>query len=232
MRFFGTASGAEFTVAEDAGHISRTLRLAPGDVFTGVDGSGTDYDCKITAVGKETVTAKITGSRPCEAEPAVCVTLYQAYVKQGMDVILQKCTELGISAFVPFLSERCVKRPERAADKLQKIARGAVKQCGRSRDVAVCEPITMDELVSRVASHGRAVLCYEEQDTSCGFAAAAGDSADVAVIIGPEGGFTPEEAARLIAAGAQPASLGRRILKADTAGAVAVTLLMHIHWEI
>ena len=116
----------------------RTLRMQKGDTFTALDGSAYEYSCEIIDTAAGEVKARVLEKLLCAAEPKVSLTVYQAYPKAAkIETILQKCVEIGIGAFVPFVSERCVKKPEKddvsKIIRLKKVAQEAVKQCGRAR---------------------------------------------------------------------------------------------------
>ena len=149
---------------EDAAHISRSLRLRPGEAVTLCDGAGTDYDGELLAVG-ETVTVKILARRPNESEPRLRLTLYQAVPKgDKLETIIQKAVELGAAAIVPMLTERCVARPDGKAmakklPRYQKIALEAAKQCGRGIVPKVLPMVTLKEAAASLA--GKSLLLYE-----------------------------------------------------------------------
>ena len=107
-------SGSNYTlVGESAKHISKVLRMRTGEDITLVSPDKTQYECKISLITQGEVTVDIISQKPCENEPDVFVTLYQALPKgDKMDFIVQKCTELGISRIVPMISARCVSRPD------------------------------------------------------------------------------------------------------------------------
>jgi len=234
-RFFGKVEGDKATIqGEEAAHMTRTLRMQKGDGFIAIDGSDYEYPCEIAEIASGEVKAKVLEKRLCAAEPRIKITLYQAYPKAAkMETILQKCVEIGIGAFVPFISERCVKKPEmddtNKIARLQKVAREAVKQCGRSRGIEVSPILSMKEVLRRVPQHGLCLLAWEEtKDASLKqvLRAYAGVN-DIALIIGPEGGFSAQEAKGMADAGAKAVSLGKRILRTETAGMAACAMIMY-----
>ncbi len=225
---------------QEAKHIARVLRMQPEDAVVLIDGSGMEFFGKIDSISESDVTVTIEHSRVCEAEPHVHVTIAQAIIKSDhLDYVVQKCTELGASAFLPFVSQRCVKRPDaKSAEKLrereQKIAAGASKQSGRAVVPEVSGVLTFAQLVKRVQS-GEALylLAYEdEKNTSIKRVLQAhADAGAIMVIIGPEGGFAPEEAQALMQAGAVVCSLGKLILRAETAGVAAMAMIQYEEME-
>ena len=217
----------------DVNHIAKVLRHTVGDVRCICDGMGIDYEAQITAITREAVTLSVCGSKPCKTEPGVEVTLYQGLPKQGkMEWIIEKCTEMGISSIVPVQMERSVVRltAEQAEKKLvrwQKTAEAAAKQCGRGKIPTVHMPILLSE-ISQQTLPEFLLLPYEEETSQTVREALRGRKTKSAgIFIGPEGGFVPEEAAFLQRCGAQSVTLGPRILRTETAGLAALTVLLY-----
>jgi len=220
-------------VGQDVTHITKVLRLGPGDELLLCDGEGTDYQVRISSAGKDAVTTEILCSMPCENEPELQVTLYQGLPKQGkMEWIIEKCTEMGVANIVPVQMTRSVVKLDssQAAKKLerwQKTAREAAKQCGRGYIPKVLPPITLDELQKQAVPEFL-LLPYEAERAHPVKEALRGKTAKSAgIFIGPEGGFTPEEVKLLQEMGAVSVTLGRRILRTETAGLAALTLLLY-----
>ncbi len=220
-------------LGSDVSHIARVLRMGEGDALLLCDGEGYDYEVKITSVAKNEIVTEILASYPCKNEPETEVTLFQGLPKQGkMEWIIEKCTELGISTIVPVQMTRSVVKlsPEQAEKKVerwQKTAREAAKQCGRGKIPKVLMPVTVKELVNSELPEFL-LFPYEEERTSSVRKALSGKKAKTAgIFIGPEGGFDPDEAALLLQAGANAATLGPRILRTETAGLVALTTLLY-----
>lgn len=210
----------------DARHIARSLRMAVGDIITVADGTGAEYKCVLEKIRDEECECKITNEHISRAEPPTRITLYMAYPKgDKLETVIQKAVELGASKIVPFESSRCIKRPkaDKAQDRkarLERIAWEAAKQCGRAVLPEVSHPLTFDEAVAGAAEAALAILCYEGDNTfslksileNCKSV-----PESVSVMVGSEGGFSEEEAERAIKAGMQPANLGPRILRCETA---------------
>lgn len=213
---------------DDVAHISRVLRKNVGDNLTVCDGDGTDYECVISAVSKTEITCDIISKQPCPAEPDVFFTLYQAIPKSGkMDSIIQKSVELGASRIVPVLSHRCVAKGERN-DRWQKIAEQAAKQCGRGIIPTVMPAVSYKEAVTGLATCDLSLFAYEEA-TDAPLANLLEDKniKTAGVLIGPEGGFEPSEALLAKDAGIRVITLGKRILRTETAGAAVIAIVMH-----
>ncbi len=210
-------SGQAVIRGDEAKHMKNVLRMQTGDFFIAFDGTGVDYTCRITAIGGD-IEAQIVSSERTTREPKVRVTLYQAYPKSAkMEDIVQKAVELGATGIVPFLSQRCVKRPEDGA-RLRRVALAAVKQCGRSVLPEVTDVLSMNEAVARMKAHDRLIVCWEEETHTSLKQALEGEFADIGVVIGPEGGFEAAEVERLRGIGGVSATLGPRILRTETAG--------------
>lgn len=227
--------------AEDARHIARSLRMAVGDDITVSDGEGTQYCARLTKIRDEECTAQIIKSREEFGESPVKITLFMAYPKADkLELIVQKATELGAFAVVPFESARCIKRPkadktEKTTARLERIAREAAKQCSRSRIPKISEPISFKNLAKVLGEYDLTLFCYEDapKDASCRHVLSEQSAGihTVAVIVGCEGGFAPDEAELLISAGATPVSLGERILRCETAPDFVLSALSY-HFEL
>ena len=211
---------------DEAKHMKNVLRMQPGDTFTAFDGSGTDFDCRITALGV-TVEAQILSRYQNAKEPQVSVTLYQAYPKSAkMEEIIQKAVELGARAIVPFISARCVKKPE-GASRLRRVALSAVKQCGRSIIPEVSDILHFDEAVKRMAVHGKLIVCWEEEQQTSLKEALQGGETDIGVVIGSEGGFEAVEVEKMRQSGGVSVTLGPRILRTETAGIAVLAAVFY-----
>lgn len=225
--------GVAHIVGEDARHISRVLRLRPGDEILLLDGCGAEYPAYIEAVEGQEVRARLDPARPCMAEPGCAVTLYQALPKAGkMEAIIQKCVELGVHRVQPVLTHRCVARPEEFSKKQQRYQRVAYEAAKQARRGIVPEVGKLATL-AEVAAHAHEVflLAYEEErKVTLKMAAAGKCPKSAAVCIGPEGGFTQEEAAMLKERGAVSVTLGPRILRTETAG-MAMLAMLQYEWE-
>ena len=219
---------------EDAKHISLSLRARVGEAVTACDGDGFDYECEISDITKNEVTLKILEKKESASEPDVEVTLYQALVKSDkFDFIVQKCTELGVSKIVPVLTERCISRPDDAslAKKLlrwNKIAKEAAMQSGRGRIPVVEDAVTFDEALSALKDADCGFLCYEASphEPIDEIYKKSGNVTRASFLVGPEGGISDNEADKTRNAGVALASLGPRILRAETAPLCVMSSLM------
>jgi len=230
LRFIGRKENDLFIVEhEDFTHLTKVMRLKAGDDFTGIDFSGREYSCETTKIKKDMCIAKIISERLGQADPKAYITLYQAIPKAAkMETVLQKCTELGISKFVPFISERCVKKPKgEMKTRLQKVADSSICQCGRSDRVEVIDTVDFNGFLDKLAKEENIIFCYEEEEkaiiaqTLKGFRG----KKNIGVIIGPEGGFSLTEASAIVECGGISTSLGKRILRTETAGMAVIAML-------
>ena len=219
----------------DAHHIARSLRMAVGDDVTICDGEGTEYSCRLTRIRDDECECDILSKQSGATEPPVEITLCMAYPKgDKLETVIQKAVELGASRILPFESSRCIKRPkaekiDKQLARLSRIAEEAAKQCGRARIPEVLPPVGYSEMLRLAAGCELALFCYEAEEefsvkrvlksharpTSC------------AVIVGSEGGFSEEEARLAAESGAVTVSLGRRILRCETAPDYVLTAISY-----
>ena len=212
---------------EDAYHIARSLRMAEGDGVTLCDGRGTDYSCRLTRIRDDECTAEILDTHPSESEPPAEITLFMAYPKgDKLETVIQKAVELGAAKIIPFESSRCIKRPSAEKDgrrltRLTRIAKEAAKQCGRGIIPEVLPTLRFREVLARRGEFDTVLFAYEGDGTVSLRSVLEGMREDtprrLAVVVGSEGGFSPEEANEARDAGFTPVNLGPRILRCETA---------------
>jgi len=221
-------------VGEDVSHISKVLRMSAGDNIIVCDGEGNDYDAVITSVSKTEVVAEITGKYVCDAEPCVNVTLYQALPKQGkMEYIIQKNTELGVSKIVPVYTKRCVVKPSDKTERWSKVAESAAKQCGRGIIPQVMPVITFEEAIKQMQDYDLALMPYEcEEENGLKKVLQSSVYKSVSIFIGPEGGFDLKEVETAINAGVKTVTLGKRILRTETAASAVLPIIMYENDEM
>lgn len=217
-------------------HISLSLRMAVGESVILSNGEGEEADGRILSMSAVETVLALSAPRAGEAELPVSVRLYQGNPKgDKLDLIVQKATELGADAIIPFESSRCVvhTRPERAEKqtaRLFRIAAEAAAQCGRARIPTVCQPLSYAAALADAKRTADIILfCYEEERTSSLGAtlaeAKASGASTVAVFVGPEGGFSPQEVEQARICGARSVSLGKRILRCETAPLYALSCI-------
>ena len=225
-------------LGEDARHLSKSLRMRPGEEVTVCDGAGFDYLCSIEELSPDEVRCRILSRSPSLSEPRTAVTLYQALPKgDKLDFIVQKAVELGAAEVVPVLTRFCVSRPdERAAEKkvqrLQKIAEEAAKQSGRGILPAVLPLHSLEQALERMRSSDLPLICYEGGGEPFSRLLPREGVRTVSVLIGSEGGFASEEVQAAREKGLRPVTLGRRILRCETAPIAALTAVMLLAGEM
>jgi 16S rRNA (uracil1498-N3)-methyltransferase len=233
-RFFTNITDGKtaFIEGDDARHIARSLRMKIGDGLTVCDMRGSDYSCKITDIDRDRIIAEVLGRWPTAAEPRFELTLFQALPKADkLETIAQKAVELGAAALVPVLSAHCVARwskqdEAKKRERLDRIMLEAAKQSGRG-SIPQTEPLLgFREAILRMKEADLAIMFYEEAKTPLReILAKAGQPSSVAIMIGSEGGFSPEEAAYAKENGVPLASLGSRILRCETAPICAISAI-------
>ena len=228
--------GDEIRITEDAHHIKHVLRMQIGEQLTVCDGQGVDHISRIESMDDQIVVCHIESSIPSQAEPEIHITLFQGLPKSDkLEWILQKGTELGISAFVPVEMKRSVVRIEskkeaRKTERLRKIVESAAKQSSRGIIPSVEESCSFDKVLARTAEFDLFLVPYEgalDRSLKPVLEALPAKPCKAAILIGPEGGIDPSEIERLKQAGAVPVGLGPRILRTETAGPVTAALLLY-----
>ncbi len=215
---------------ESARHISKSLRMRVGDMLTVTDGKGIDYGCQISAIDRESVELKICYKKPNTSEPTCRVTIYQGIPKgTKLEDIVQKCVELGVSEIVPTLTARCVSRPDEksAAKKIQryqKISLEASQQSGRGIVPKISEIKTLSQAIENDDSELKIVF-YEGGGKPLRDIISP-EVKSISIYIGPEGGFEHSEVEMIENAGGLRATLGKRILRTQTAPVAALTGIM------
>lgn len=216
-------------------HLTTVLRLKPGDTIMLADGNGNEAVARITALVKGGVTIGIEPAcSTTAAKDTVRITLYQGLPKgEKLDLILQKCTELGVDRLVPFVAERSVARiaSEKAASKVQRwerILMEAARQSGRSRLPTISFAADLHSAVQSDRSALKLLIWEGEEEQGLRAVLEQREKPDsVAIIIGPEGGLTQVEAAIAVTSGFLPITLGRRILRTETAGPAMLAILQY-----
>ncbi|MGE5543708.1 MAG: 16S rRNA (uracil(1498)-N(3))-methyltransferase [Bacillota bacterium] len=235
----GIKGNQVYISGEEARHMATVLRLQPGDVVGVFDGSGYEYEVTLLTVTSSAVTGQVLSRKPTAAEPPVVVTLVQGVAKgEKMDYIIQKSVELGVSRIIPVQTEHSVVRleGERAINRVKRwnrISFEACKQCGRTKPPVVEEVSRLDKVLDRFAGRP-GILFYEQRKTN-----RLGDLINqhrrtmaeqgTIIFIGPEGGFSKSEVQTAEDRGIWTAGLGPRTLRTETAGVVALSILM---WEL
>ncbi|MBI5906055.1 MAG: 16S rRNA (uracil(1498)-N(3))-methyltransferase [Deltaproteobacteria bacterium] len=219
----------------EAGHMLRSLRLSVGDGFHAFDEDGNRYRMRILEATSRSLRAEILETLPPEPPPAVAVTLLVGLPKADkMDFILEKATELGASRVVPFRSSRTIPRvdPSDAGKRLfrwERVALAAAKQCGSGRVPEVTGIVPFADALRIASGHDGRIVFYEGEGTFSLKRVLSGmpDGKSVALVVGPEGGFSADEVREAVAAGCRCAGLGSRILRVETAALAVLAMVMY-----
>ncbi len=226
----------------DVQHIRNVLRLGPGDRIGLLDGDGMAYDARIRSLSPRKVTVTILGVSRHPVPPEGTIGIAQALLKdKKMDGLVRQLTELGITDWLPFISERSVSRPDaarwhRRIERWRSIAREAVKQCRRPTVPRIHDPMDWDALLSASNDWDRIFLFWEEARQPFERPDIVAGNRDaphrVLLVLGPEGGFSEAEAGRAQDCGFVPVSLGPRIMRAETATIAACTLAQYFFGDL
>ena len=217
---------------DDAKHLSKVLRAKIGEKVTVCDKCGFDYECEIAEIG-ENVVLNILNKSENETEPTACVHLFQALPKSDkMEFIIQKAVELGVSEITPVLTSRCVSRPDEGKMK-KKIARwnlvaeAAAKQSGRGIIPVVHEMQNFPDALKSASEYEISLIFYENGGERINELISS-DAKSVSIFIGSEGGFDESEIKKAESAGLKTATLGKRILRCETAPVASLAIIMNI----
>ncbi len=210
-------------------HASLVRRLRVGELLVLTDGAGRMARASVTGVGRGSIEVAVDAAVDTP-EPAVRVTLVQALPKgERSELAVELATEAGVDALVPWAASRCVARwsPEksvRGTARWQTVAREAAKQSRRS-SVPPVSPLASTDTVARLIESSSATLVLHEAGSIPITAARLPAAGDLILVVGPEGGISPDELEAFTAAGAQVVRLGREVLRTSTAAAVALGAL-------
>ena len=220
----------------DVNHMKNVLRMRIGEEVTVSDGQGKEYLCQVRDFEEEQVQLKIVETKASDVELPSKIYLFQGLPKQEkMELIVQKCVELGIYAVVPVSMKRCVVKldDKKATSKLtrwQGIAEAAAKQSKRGIIPQITKVMTFAQALEYSSTAQVRLVPYElaeGMDRTREIIEQIQPGQDIAVFIGPEGGFDEAEIGKAIEAGMQPITLGKRILRTETAGMTVLSILMY-----
>ena len=234
------AAGRIRLTPEQARHLGTVLRLKPGEEIEVFDGKGARYRAWLEDA-PELDAAVLRLAEPLPEGPlrAVDVTLVQALAKgEKMEFVIQNATELGAARIVPLSSERAVVRldAERGgarAARWRKVAEEAARQCGRSDLPRIDEPVGWEAVLAILRDKpGRRGLLLDPEERTLRLGSAARGARRVLLAVGPEGGFSAEERARAQSGGMIAVGLGPLVLRTETAGLAALSVVLHVHGEL
>lgn len=229
-RFFVSADQLPVITGSDAHQIKDVLRMKPGDKLELLDGTGKIYEAKITDIQQDKIICEITAHRTSDIGHQTKVTIAQCLPKaKKMDLIIQKCTELGTAKIIPTLSERSIAKGEKL-ERWKKIAKEAAEQSGRATIPEISRLTKFSDVLQLKDQYDLALIPWEmEQEQtlkSVLTTALRSPSTTILVLIGPEGGFSKTEVETAVTAGFTPITLGKQILRTETAGMAILAMLM------
>jgi 16S rRNA (uracil1498-N3)-methyltransferase len=227
-------------VGEELVHLRRVLRLKPGDHLTVFDDTGWEHEAIVRGFNADRGDIDILRSYRNEQESSLQVTLALGLTKgEKVDWVVEKATELGVQSIIPFLSAYTVpkltdRKVESRTERWQRIAVSAAKQCGRSRIPKMLTLCDFRELVRQPWTDTLKLLFWEreEQQTLKQMSEAQRDVDAVVLVIGPEGGFSMQEADEAQEHGFRSVQLGHRILRAETAAVTAISLVQFLWGDL
>lgn len=218
---------------ENAAH-AKVLRLKCGEEVLVCDGQGGECLCAVSDVSDGQIGLVVKSQQRSESEPALRVSVYMAFPKgDKLEHVIQKATELGAFEIVAFPSGRCVSRPDEKSlkkklERWQKIAQSAAEQSGRGRIPQVIVLGSYAQALERAAKADKAILFYEnEQATTLRMSLSAGEYHSISLLTGPEGGLETAEVEKARCAGLEICTLGKRILRCETAPLCALSAVMY-----
>lgn len=233
-------SGRVVLYGTDVNHIANVLRMGTGDELLLSATDGQELHCLIESIRSDAVVCSVSFASCNQTEPRVSVSLIQGVPKgEKMEFIIQKSVELGVCEIMPVMMERTIVRFHSAQDALkkqnrwQKIAEEAAKQCGRGIVPQVHLPESFKAMLSKIPQDSLRLIAYEnEQEYSLKSrieeATKSADVQHICVIVGPEGGISPEEFQWATDTGFESVSLGRRILRTETAGIAVLSAIRYV----
>lgn len=213
--------------ARVAHQMLRVMRMQAGDNFIALDNSGNEFFCVLKDIGEKKVEAAVL-EKKSNIDPAPAVTLFQALPKKlGLfEFILQKCTEIGISAFVPLITARTERRELSKFPRLQTILREAAEQCGRGK-IPILHPVkNFSSLSGAMPSNSIILHTNQNAELLSSIIPSLKSQKEINIFIGPEGGFTDEEIGAARKSGAKIVFLGARTLRTETAAIAASALIL------
>lgn len=220
---------------EEVRHLTKALRVHIGEELEiCIIETGVEWIAKVSVLGEDTVTLKAIRQSEIKRESPIHITLYQGLPKgDKMELIIQKTTELGIKTIVPVAMDRSIvklkaKDGQKKQRRWQKIAYEAAKQSKRTAIPQVTCPVAFNDLEKSIKGHDLVIFLYEnEQQVHLSDILKTSSAKSIAIIIGPEGGYSEVEAQQLVAWGAHSTSLGPRILRTETAGLSCLSIIQY-----
>ena len=214
-------------------HLADVLRARVGDKVILCPNDGNDYVYKIVGFDKNSVSLNYVSENKNETEPELMLTVFASLLKgDKTELVVQKLTELGVKRITPFISDYTVQKSEKN-ERLKRSAHEASKQCGRAIIPEVTEIVSFDQMLKTLDKYDTVVFAYEDAYTSGKRLSDVikGNEKTIALVVGPEGGFSEREVNALTLAGYEPVTLGKRILRAETASIAGASVIMCLAGE-
>ena len=234
----GQITGDELTiVGDDVNHMKNVLRMRSGEAFTAADENGMFYRCEVDTLDKQQVTAKVLWKEEGTSELSSKIYLFQGLPKSDkMELIIQKAVELGAYQIIPVATKRAIVKldAKKEASKLkrwQSISEGAAKQSGRMLVPQISEVKTFGEALQMAQDLDVSIIPYEcarGMEATREIFGSIKPGISVGIFIGPEGGFEESEVAKAQELDVKPVTLGKRILRTETAGLTTLSILMYL----
>ncbi len=233
-RFFvnehDVSNGTAYVSGDEFLHMTKVLRYKVGYKAILCANNGVEHTCTIEEIGKDCATLSVDASVVVDKKK-ISLTLFAGILKNNkLDFTIQKAVELGVDRIVPFISQNSAES-KFSVERANKIALEAAKQCGSAYLTLVDEPLNFSGVIKQIGNFDTVLFAYEFEKKNrikdCTF-----DGKNVALIVGCEGGFAKEEMESAKDAGAQVVTLGKRILRAETASIVATTLTLDTLGEL
>jgi len=245
MRYFfiehAQSTGSTLVITgSDARHIKTVLRLKSGDKIGLFDGKGFEYEAKIVDLSSGKVKVSVIRRFPSAAESPVQITVAQGFLKEKkMDGLVRQLSELGINKWNPFIADRSVPRPDKKqlsarTKRWEKISKEAIKQCKRGCIMEIDDTVSFEEILNLSQTADLKIAFWENelQPLNAELPRPDRNINKIYVLLGPEGGFTQQEIESARDRGFVTASLGPRILRAETATVAACVLLQHLFGDM
>ena len=226
-RFFGRVeNNIAFIEDEEFLHLKTVLRMKEGDEVIVFNKTENEFFGKIKEMKKNCAVVEVLSSSKCKALPKKNITLFQAFTKrEKLEIIVQKAVELGIKTFVPFDSKFCVAKDAiNKKDRLEKIVLSACKQCECSLPMEVASSVKFDDML-KMAKNCDIVLFANEREGEKFDFSVLNKYKNIGIIVGPEGGFSDEEKEKILKINAKSLTLGKRILRSETASIVLMGIV-------
>ncbi len=235
-----TVGNTAYITGDDARHIKKSLRMKPEEKLVICDGRGKDYIARINKLENDAVLVNVVAVHNKNGEPEIQVNLYTAITKgEGFEYAIQKCVEAGVHSIIPMYTARTIvkiqdSKIDKKFERWNRISFEAAKQSGRSLIPQVAYPKDFNKAIEAVLPVDLSIICYVEEGTLSlkDFFRENLNAGRINVFIGPEGGFTENEWKTAVEKGIKSVTLGKRILKAETAGVFVTAAAMYEYGEL